>query len=219
MDFLKNNRTDNPQKEGVVKRNNPFATTITRLSRYRESRAISLVQLRLLQGSQQKRHATWRAFSAGWDGPHFRESREAPRSGVGSGSPPEDLQARLQGEGRGNFRRRRIYGRGSRVCKQIRTGETVEMFTKLWYNDKKSKEKANMDNYLMIERLKKSGLNFDSGLSEIEIKKIESTFGFRFPKEIASFLSCAYPVGCNFFDYRDISQKNIDKFYDFQKTL
>ena len=76
-----------------------------------------------------------------------------------------------------------------------------------------------MDNYLMIERLKKSGLHFDSGLSEIEIKKIESTFGFRFPKEIASFLSCAYPVGCEFFDYRDISQKNIDKFYDFQKNI
>ena len=76
-----------------------------------------------------------------------------------------------------------------------------------------------MDNYLMIERLKKSGLHFDSGLSEIEIKKIESTFGFRFPKEIALFLSCAYPVGCDFFDYRDISQKNIDKFYDFQKNI
>lgn len=76
-----------------------------------------------------------------------------------------------------------------------------------------------MDNNLMIERLKKSGLLFDRGLSDTEIKEIETTFGFRFPKEIASFLSCAYPVGCDFFDYRDISQKNIDKFYDFQKTL
>ena len=76
-----------------------------------------------------------------------------------------------------------------------------------------------MDNNLMIERLKKSGLRFDRGLSDTEIKEIEATFGFRFPKEIASFLSCAYPVGCNFFDYRDISQKNIDKFYDFQKNI
>ena len=76
-----------------------------------------------------------------------------------------------------------------------------------------------MDNNLMIERLKKSGLRFDRGLSDTEIKEIETTFGFRFPKEIASFLSCAYPVGCNFFDYRDISQKNTDKFYDFQKII
>ena len=76
-----------------------------------------------------------------------------------------------------------------------------------------------MDNYLMIERLKKSGLRFDRGLSDTEIKEIETTFGFRFPKEIADFLSNAYPVGCNFFNYRDISQKNIDKFYDFQKNI
>ena len=76
-----------------------------------------------------------------------------------------------------------------------------------------------MYNNLVIERLKKSGLRFDRGLSDTEIKEIENTFGFRFPKEIASFLSCAYPVGCDFFDYRDISQKNIDKFYDFQKNI
>ena len=76
-----------------------------------------------------------------------------------------------------------------------------------------------MNNNLMIERLKKSGLRFDRGLSDTEIKEIETTFGFRFPKEIADFLSNAYPVGCNFFNYRDISQKNIDKFYDFQKNI
>ena len=72
-----------------------------------------------------------------------------------------------------------------------------------------------MYNNLMIERLKKSGLRFDRGLSDTEIKEIETTFGFRFPKEIASFLSCAYPVGCDFFDYRDISQKNIVESFEF----
>lgn len=76
-----------------------------------------------------------------------------------------------------------------------------------------------MDKYLMIERLKKSGLRFDSGLSDLEIKKIEGTFGFRFPKEIASFLSCAYPVGEGFFDYRDNSQENVDRFFGFQKRI
>ena len=76
-----------------------------------------------------------------------------------------------------------------------------------------------MDNYLMIERLKKSGLRFDRGLSDTEIKEIETTFGFRFPKEIADFLSNAYPVGGYFFDYRDLSQKNIAEFFDFQKNI
>ena len=76
-----------------------------------------------------------------------------------------------------------------------------------------------MNNNLMIERLKKSGLRFDRGLSDTEIKEIETTFGFRFPKEIADFLSNAYPVGGNFFDYRDLSQKNRDRFCDFQKKL
>ena len=58
VDFLKNNRTDTPKKEGVVKRNNPFATMINWQSRYRESKPISLVQLRLLQGSQKKARAS-----------------------------------------------------------------------------------------------------------------------------------------------------------------
>ena len=76
-----------------------------------------------------------------------------------------------------------------------------------------------MDNYLMIERLKKVGIHFDRGLSDAEIQIIESTFGFRFPTEIASFLSCAYPVGRDFFDYRDISKQNIDKFHNFQNNI
>ena len=76
-----------------------------------------------------------------------------------------------------------------------------------------------MDNYLVIEKLKSAGLRFDSGLSSPEIKKIESTFEFHFPKEIVSFLSCAYPIGVGFFDYRDTSQKNIDRFLDFQKAI
>ena len=76
-----------------------------------------------------------------------------------------------------------------------------------------------MDNYLMIEKLKNAGLRFDSGLSTLEIKEIESTFGFHFPKEIASFLSCAYPIGGSFFDYRNTSQENVDRFLDFQKNI
>ena len=62
LTFLKNNRKDNPEKEGEVKSNNPFAATTNWAFHYRESRAILLVQLRLLQGSQQKAPAQAGAF-------------------------------------------------------------------------------------------------------------------------------------------------------------
>ena len=52
--FKKTTAKTTPKKEGVVKRINPFATMINWAFHYRESRSISLVQLRLLQGSQQK---------------------------------------------------------------------------------------------------------------------------------------------------------------------
>jgi len=76
-----------------------------------------------------------------------------------------------------------------------------------------------MDNISMIEKLKKAGIEFSHGLSERETEEIESSFGFRFPKEIASFLSCAYPTGERFFDYRDLSPQNIQSFRDFQKKI
>ena len=76
-----------------------------------------------------------------------------------------------------------------------------------------------MNNYLMVEKLKKAGIRFDKGLTHAEISKIESQFGFHFPKEIASFLSCAYPIGGSFFDYRNTSQENINKFFDFQNNI
>ena len=56
----------------------------------------------------------------------------------------------------------------------------------LWYNEKKEGG-AFMNNYLMVEKLKKAGIRFDKGLTHTEISKIESQFGFHFPKEIASF--------------------------------
>ena len=76
-----------------------------------------------------------------------------------------------------------------------------------------------MDNALMIKKLKNAGVSFTSGLTCDETVKIESTFGFRFPKEIKSFLSCAYPVGREFFDYREFSASNLQKFDAFQKRI
>lgn len=87
------------------------------------------------------------------------------------------------------------------------------------YSNNSSIGGADMDNVLMIERLKRVGLSFESGLSDQEIAKIESAFGFRFPKEVSSFLSSGYPVGNRFFNYRDISQRNVDRFNDFQRKI
>jgi len=76
-----------------------------------------------------------------------------------------------------------------------------------------------MDNVVMIERLKTVGVEFSVGLTKDEISQIESTFGFRFPKEIAEFFSCAVPIGDGFFNYRDFSEENIRAFDDFQKNI
>ncbi|MBQ2766776.1 MAG: hypothetical protein IJF49_01720 [Clostridia bacterium] len=76
-----------------------------------------------------------------------------------------------------------------------------------------------MDNYAMIEKLKAVGVQFADGLSQAQITNIEEAFQFHFPKEISAFLSCAYPVGANFFDYRDTSPSNIRFFNEFQQNI
>ncbi len=40
--------------------------------------------------------------------------------------------------------------RAFRVCRQIRTGETVEMFTKLWYNDVRKAVRQCLEQYTEI---------------------------------------------------------------------
>ncbi len=76
-----------------------------------------------------------------------------------------------------------------------------------------------MDNDRMIERLKNVGITFEAGLSNEEFEKIESTFGFRFPSEIKSFFACGLPVGDLFFNWRDLSAENIEKFYSFYQSM
>lgn len=76
-----------------------------------------------------------------------------------------------------------------------------------------------MDNYIMIERLKKAGISFDKGLSEDEFAEIESVFQFRFPSEIKSFLACGLPTGDEFFNWRDCSPSNVQKFHNYQYAM
>lgn len=72
-----------------------------------------------------------------------------------------------------------------------------------------------MDNFAMIEKLKRAGLSFETGLRDAEFSRIESTFGFRFPSEIRSFLACGLPVGNHFYNWRDLSDANVQRFHDF----
>ena len=76
-----------------------------------------------------------------------------------------------------------------------------------------------MDNSLMIQKLKEAGIRFAPALEEAEISRAEMTFGFRFPREIRSFLSCGVPLGEEFFDWRDLSQANVEKFHGFQQKI
>ena len=76
-----------------------------------------------------------------------------------------------------------------------------------------------MDYRYMIERLKKVGISFESGMSRDELDRAESVFQFHFPKELRELLSCGVPVGSSFFNYRDISEKNVDQFHEFQASI
>lgn len=72
-----------------------------------------------------------------------------------------------------------------------------------------------MNNDLMIQQLKDAGISFDKGLQDEEFEAIESTLGFRFPSEIRSFLACGLPVGDHFYNWRDLSPENVQRFHDF----
>lgn len=71
----------------------------------------------------------------------------------------------------------------------------------------------------IIDRMRSAGVQLQSGMSEEELAGAERTFGFTFPKEIAEFLQAATPTGDCFFDYRDLSQRNIEKFGAFRRMI
>lgn len=76
-----------------------------------------------------------------------------------------------------------------------------------------------MDNLLMIQKLKAVGISFDEGLSNDEFAQIETTLGFRFPAEIRCFLACALPVGDRFYNWRDLSDANVQRFRSFSLSI
>ena len=71
----------------------------------------------------------------------------------------------------------------------------------------------------LINSLGKAGVRFDTGMTPCELDRAEECFGFRFPKEIRNFLMLAVPVGEDFFDYRDCSGENLDRFAGFHSRM
>ena len=56
-------------------------------------------------------------------------------------------------------------------------------------------------------------------MSRDELDRAESVFNFRFPSEIRQFLFCGVPVGSSFFNFRDVTEKNIKLFSEFQDSI
>lgn len=76
-----------------------------------------------------------------------------------------------------------------------------------------------MDNYRMIDNLRQAGIAVESGMTEAELDRAETVFGFRFPGEIRKFLGCGVPVGAKFFDYRDVSEENRKRMDKFNQSM
>lgn len=71
----------------------------------------------------------------------------------------------------------------------------------------------------LIERLKMAGVRLERGMTAAELDRAEEFFGFRFPREIRGFLMLAVPVDEGFFDYRDCSEENLERFAEFYRRM
>lgn len=76
-----------------------------------------------------------------------------------------------------------------------------------------------MDIPAMVEKLKARGIKFAPGLTNAEIKSIEDTYGFKYPKEIKEFFLYAYPTCAGFINYKNTYPQNIAYFKDFQSSI
>lgn len=62
---------------------------------------------------------------------------------------------------------------------------------------------------LLKEELIKKGVKFETGLSKQEIIEVERVYNINFPTEYEEFLKEGVPVSNGFYNWRDLSPKNI----------
>jgi hypothetical protein len=60
-------------------------------------------------------------------------------------------------------------------------------------------------------RLREAGVEFQPGLSEDEIQRIQAAYGFLFPPDLKEFLALALPVSDGFVNWRSAGREEIDR--------
>ncbi|MDF2670696.1 MAG: hypothetical protein K0R67_3002, partial [Paenibacillus sp.] len=61
----------------------------------------------------------------------------------------------------------------------------------------------------IVERLISHGVTLDSGLSQLEISKIQNIFNFSFPQDLRELLLYVLPISKGFVNWRDSSEENV----------
>lgn len=61
-----------------------------------------------------------------------------------------------------------------------------------------------------IQLLKEQGIIIEQGMTMEEIKKAEEIYDIQFPRSLRAFLMQALPVSKGFYNWRDVTKKNID---------
>lgn len=61
----------------------------------------------------------------------------------------------------------------------------------------------------LINKLESKGVEFEIGLSNDEIKRIEEVFNIEFPKELKELYKIALPISKGFYNWRNFDDKNV----------
>ena len=67
---------------------------------------------------------------------------------------------------------------------------------------------------LLVAQMKERGIEFDVGLTDVEIAATESRFGFRFPPDLRAFLQTALPNGDRFPNWRSGKEADLRDWLD-----
>jgi hypothetical protein len=71
-----------------------------------------------------------------------------------------------------------------------------------------------MDFSQIVNILKEKGVEFTTGLKEVEIEEIEKLYNIQFPPDLKEFLMFALPISDGFVNWIDKSKENIESITD-----
>lgn len=64
--------------------------------------------------------------------------------------------------------------------------------------------------YRVVELLKNKHIDYEKGLSSLELEEIESRYNIKFPTQLKDFYKVVLPISKGFYNWRDSSQTNIN---------